>query len=226
MSVRQAFQAFALAALSITLLPAVDFSNYRGFRFGSNLSEAAKHAGTRASEVKTLHERPALLQELEWRYRSKEAVDSISTDPVLGGELSFLDGKLYRIVVIYDSYRIEGMTANDLVDAISQSFGTASRPDTEVSLPSIYSDSVKVIARWQDAEYAYDLVRTGNQRDYALVLYSKRMDALAQAAKLDAVRMDLKEAPQRALADEKQRSEDLRVAGEKARAKNKPHFRP
>ena len=37
---------------------------------------------------------------------------------------SFYDGELFRIVVNYDRYETEGLTADDLVDAISATYGT------------------------------------------------------------------------------------------------------
>ncbi len=43
------------------------FSKYRTFRFGTNLPPVAKQAGANPSEVKIIHRRPALIQELEWR---------------------------------------------------------------------------------------------------------------------------------------------------------------
>ena len=59
-----------------------------------------------------------------------------------------------------------------------------------------------------------------------MVLYSKRLDALAQAAIVEAVRLDVQEAPQRELEKQKKREEEERLVLDKARSVNKPNFRP
>jgi hypothetical protein len=59
-----------------------------------------------------------------------------------------------------------------------------------------------------------------------MVLYSKPLDALAQAAIAEAVRLEAQEAPQREIKEQKKRDDDEHLALEKARAVNKPNFRP
>jgi len=83
-----------------------------------------------------------------------------------------------------------------------------------------------VLARWEDSEYSYDLVRTGDRASFAMVLYSKRLETLAHAAIVESARLDSQEAPQRELDKQKQRDDDQRLALDKARALNKPNFRP
>jgi hypothetical protein len=133
---------------------------------------------------------------------------------------------LYRVVVTYDRYRIEGMTAEDMIAAISTTYGPATRPTAEVAYHSYYGDSAAVIARWEDAEYSYNLVKTGDHSSYALVLYSKRLDVLAQAAIAEAARLDAQEAPQREIDKQKKQEEDEQIVLDKARSANKPNFRP
>lgn len=41
-------------------------SMYRGFQFSMSLADAVKHSGMDPSEVSTLHNRPAIIQRLEW----------------------------------------------------------------------------------------------------------------------------------------------------------------
>ena len=41
---------------------------------------------------------------------------------------SFYDGELFRIVVNYDRYQTEGLTAEDFVEAISATYGPAESP--------------------------------------------------------------------------------------------------
>ena len=213
------------ALLGTSLLDAGDFSSYRGLQFGMNLAAAAKEAGARPTEATILHQRPALIQEMEWRPRPVLA-DPVKTDPVRDGLLCFLNGELFRIIVTYDRYMVEGMTAEDMIEGISKTYGTATRPAAEIAFHSNYAEVAPVLARWEDAEYSYDLVRTPNRSSFAMVLYSKRLDALAQAAISEAVRLDKQEAPQRELEKQEKRKEDDRLGLEKARSVNKPNFRP
>ena len=203
-----------------------DLSSYREFQFGMNLSEASKLAGMNPSEATFVHRRPAVIQELEWRPRSPMQANSAQADPVEDARLSFYNGELFRIVVTYDRYKVEGMNSEDMIEAISLIYGAATRPTAEIDYHSNYGEVAQVIARWEDQEYSYNLVQTGNRSSFAVVSYSKRVDALAQAAIVEAVRLDAKEAPQREIEKQQKREGDERVALEKARSANKPHFRP
>ena len=193
--------------LGTAMLHAVDFSSYRGLQFGMDLAAATKQA-PRLTEVRVVHQRPALLQELEWQPRPSIQGDAARTDPLKEGLLCFYNGQLFRIVVTYERYKIEGMTADDMIDGISATYGKASTPAVQIAYRSIYGETAAVLARWEDPEYSYDLIRTGDRSSFALVLYSKRLDALAQAATVEAVRLDVQEAPQRELDRQKKQNED------------------
>ncbi len=209
-----------------SLLSAGDLSSYREFHFGMNLSEAANLAAMNPSEATFVHRRPAVIQELDWRPRSPVQANSAQADPVEDARLSFYNDQLFRIVVTYDRYKVEGMSSADIIEAISLIYGAATRPAAEIGYHSNYGEVAQVIARWEDPEYSINLVQTGNRSSFAVVLYSKRIDALAQAAIVEAVRLDTQEAPQREIEKQQKREGDERLALEKARSANKPHFRP
>jgi hypothetical protein len=213
------------AVMGTSTLFAVDLSSYRGLKFGMDLAAAAKQAGTKPTEVKLVHQHPSTIQEIEWQPRPPIA-DPIKADPVREASLSFLDGQLFRIVVTYDRYKLQGMTSDDLVEAISLTYGAATKPIAEIAYHSNYAEVAAVIARWQDPEYSYDLVRTGDRASFALVLYSKRLDALAQAAIVEAVRLEAQEAPQREFEKKQRREQEEHLELEKARAVNRTNFRP
>jgi hypothetical protein len=61
---------------------------------------------------------------------------------------------------------------------------------------------------------------------FRLIVTLPRLETLARTATTEAVRLDLREAPQRASDRQKQDAEDVRVAQEKARIANKAAFRP
>ena len=210
------------AMLGTSLLHAGDLSSYRGFQFGMNLATAANHAGIKPSEAILVHQRPAMIQELDWRPDRS----SLQAEAVKRGSLYFYNGELFRMVITYDRYKIEGMTGSDMIQAISATYGLATRPKVDIPFHSIYAEVAQVLARWEDSQYSYNLVRTGDDSSFALVLYSKRLDLLAEAATLEAVRLDAQEAPQREVELQKRKDEDSRLLLEKARSVNQPSFRP
>ncbi len=214
------------AVLASPVLSAGDFSRYRSFRIGADLATIAGQARMDPSQAKVIHRRPALIQELEWR--PQPLGPSTQVEAVSEVVFSFYNGELYRLVINYDRYKTEGLTAEDLIAAISATYGSATRSAAEIVLPSIYGDNetLEILARWEDAEYSFNLVRFSHQTSFTLVALSKRLDVLARAAVIEAVRLDAQEAPQREIALQNRQAEENRVQQEKARLANKPGFRP
>jgi hypothetical protein len=211
-----------------------DLSRYREFQLGTNLPAVAKQIRVKPSEAKAIHERPAMIQELEWR---APFTDSSQRSESVGSILfRFYNGELYRLVVTYDRERIEGMTAEDIVEAVSAKYGTANRPTAEIILSETYlftngekmivDRSKKVIARWEDSQYSFNLFQFSSETTFGLVAYLKRLDDLAKAAIVESVRLDEQEAPQREVESRKKKDEESRAKQEKARRVNKPPFRP
>jgi hypothetical protein len=207
---------------------------YREFRFGADLLAVSKRAHVKPSEARTIHERPAVIQELAWQapyMRSSPGADSVRD--IL---FSFYNGELFRIMVTYDPERIAGMTAEDIVEAVSAKYGNATRPVAEIILSStqfynggekIISDRTeKIIARWEDTQYSFNLFQPSYQSTFGMIMYSKRLDALARTAIVEFVRLDKQEAPRREIERQKKKDEENRARQEKARQANKAHFRP
>jgi hypothetical protein len=207
-------------------LAAPDLSRYREFQFGMNLAAVAKLVDMKPSEAKVIHQRPAMIQELEWQ--PQLSLTSSQADPVKGIFFSFYNGELFRIVVNYDRYKTEGLTTEDVAKAISAQYGIATKPDAEVIFSSsqVYNDSEVVIARWEDSQYSFNLFRSTYQPTFGMVAFSKRTDALARAAIAEAIRLDEQEAPQREIERQQKQDAEDRAALEKARLGNKPNFRP
>jgi hypothetical protein len=202
-----------------------DLSQYRNIQFGTDLSAVSKQVGVSASEAKVIHSRPALIQELKWRPRGLGASPQAeSVDEVI---FSFYNGELYRIVINYDRYEIEGLTAEDVVNAISVTYGTAAKLTAPVkAAQDRYGDQEDVIARWQDPQYCFDLIRSSYGHGFSLIGVMTKLDSPAQAAMLEAKRLDDQEAPQREAARVASEQEAARDKLEKARLVNKPRFRP
>lgn len=202
-----------------------DLSRYRDFQLGMDLPTVAKHARMSPSQANVVHLRPALIQELEWRPRPLGP--SSQAEPAKEVIFSFYNGELFRIAISYDRYDTEGLTPADLVEAISATYGTATRPVAASSAsPAPYGDSDEVVARWQDSQYSFDLIRSSYGPSFRLVAASRRLDALAQTAIAEADRLDQQEAPQRNVARLKKEADEERAKQDKARLANKPNFRP
>jgi len=217
-------------ALSAPLINAQDFSRYREFQFGMNLIAVGKQTDVKPSEARVIHQRPAVIQELEWRPQ-RFLASSPQADPVKEIRFSFYNGELFRMLVNYDQHKTEGLTDEDMVEAISAKYGIATRPAANITLLlsssfHVYNDSEKVIARWEDSQYSFNLFRSSYQPTFGMLVFSKPLDGVARAAIVEAIRLDEQEAPQREIERQKKQDEESRVAQEKARPGNKVNFRP
>jgi hypothetical protein len=225
MSLVRSIQIGFLCTALGTLLPAADFSGYRGFQFGMTIPQAAQQAEMKPSEAKLEYQRPALIQVLEFQpnlFHSSVAKD----DPVSEISLYFSNGELFRVAVVYDRYKVEGMTTEDMIQVLSRTYGTAERPTADIVYHSYYAENAPVIARWGDSQYSYDLIRAEDRSTFAMVLYSKTLDARAQAAIIEGARLDALEAPQKEAERARKQVEENQMLEEKSRLANKASFRP
>jgi hypothetical protein len=226
----QRFVNFPLQVDAVLLfsMEAPDLSRYREFQLGMDLLAVAKQADVVPSEARVIHQRPAVIQELEWRPQASLS-SSPQADPVSGVLFSFYNGELFRMVVNYDRHRTEGLTDEDMVEAISAKYGTATRPEGKIILFSsfqVYNKSERVIARWEDSQFSFNLFRSSYQPTFGMLVYSKFLDAPARTAIVEAIRLDEQEAPQRELERQKQEDEANRAEQDTARLVNKAAFRP
>ena len=83
-----------------------------------------------------------------------------------------------------------------------------------------------ILAQWQDLQYRFDLIRSSYGPSFRLIGVVKGLEAQAQAATLEAKRLDDLEAPQRDAARLASEGEAAKAKLEKARLVNKPKFRP
>jgi len=212
-----------VGAISATA-SAVDLSKYRDFQLGANLAPIAKQTSASLSDVKVIHSRPALIQELQWRPQPLGAKSH--SEPAKEVVFSFYDGELFKIAVYYDRYETEGLTADDIVDAIATNYGTALKPVAAAAVEGPYADQETVVAQWQDPEYRFDLIRSSYGPAFQLIGVLKKLQATAEAAILEATRLDNQEAPQKAAAQVALLEEAERAKLDQARLVNKAKFRP
>lgn len=202
-----------------------DLSKYRNLQFGTDLATVAVQLSVSPDEAKVIHRRPVLIQELAWRPRSSDSPSQ--TESAKDVVLSFYDGELFRISVNYDRFQTEGLTAEDIVEAISATYGMAAKaPPSAETARGPYGDLEEVLVQWQDPQYRFDLIRSSYGPAFRLVGLLKRLEAPAQAAILEGKRLDDEEAPQRDAARILREEDAARTKLEKTRLVNKPKFRP
>lgn len=224
----------AIAACWICLTCGVEgqsLSQYRNFELGSDVPSVAALAGVDPAQAKTIHQRPAVLRDLEWRpSRWLPGSSASSVDPVEQILFSFYNDHLFRVVVEYAPERTEGMTGADMIEGISSIYGAPLPRSSRVpgrAASQRETESGSLLARWGDSEHGVMLYQTSSYREaYRLIVADARLDDLARKAETEAARLDDQEAPAREIARQKKERDDDRVGAAKARAANKGVFRP
>jgi hypothetical protein len=205
-----------------------DLSRYREFQLGMSLVTVAQQADITA-EARVIHRRPELLQDLMWLPAPSRVPGAMTQgDSARKVLLSFYNDQLFRIVVTYDRDRTEGLTAEDMVEAISATYGLPMLPvirNRSSSAPDANA-SDKLLAYWEDSQSSLSLFQSSYLSAFGLMVLSKRLDTLARVATVEAILLDEREAPQREIERQQNQTEESRVKQETARRVNKATFRP
>jgi len=208
-----------------------DRTRYRDYRLGNDLTSVAALAKVSAAGAKTVHQRPSLIQELEWRPPYLMTGPTMTqSDPVQRIVFSFYDDQLFRLVISYDRQRTNGLTDADMVEALSATYGAVLLQTSAKNLPpltgSLVSELGAPIAQWGDVDYSVGLYRSSFVSEFRVIVTSPRLEALARTASAEAIRLDGREAPQREVDRKQKEADDTRAAQEKARLANKATFTP
>jgi len=209
--------------LSTLSLHGQDLSEYRNFSFGMTLVELSKQLDLKPLHTELLHERPAVIQELTWWPRDSSS-SSLPADSIRQLLFTFYNGELYKILVTYDRRATEGLTIEDMVEAISAKYGTPTRPDVKISFPTneLYMSTEKVIACWEDSQYSFNLFRSTVLNTFGLVMFSKELDAQVRAAVAASIKLEGEEDRQEEIERQQKEASEL----EAARQKNRKTFHP
>jgi hypothetical protein len=231
MSPRRTVAIGAAVLLVASAAQSQDRTLYRDYRLGNTLTSVAKIAKVSAAGAKTVHQRPGLIQELEWRQPYMMIGSAMSpSDPVQRIVFSFYDDQLFRLVISYDRQRTNGLTDGDMMDALSATYGVALLQPSANSVPaltaSLLGELGAPIAQWADVDYSVALYRSSFASEYRVIVTSPRLDALAETAAAEAIQLDEREAPQREVERKKKEAADTRASQEKARLANKATFKP
>jgi hypothetical protein len=226
-TIRCSILCFVVLLLAAPLLRGQDLSKYRQFTFGMSLTRVLERTDQKMADVKVIHGRPALIQELTWW--PPNLAGTSQSDSVQEILFSFYNGELYRISATYDRRAIEGLTAADVVQSITAKYGAPKNPATEMLETEItfsphdqYDSKEKVVASWEDSQYSLNLVRSSYSDGYGLVMFPKQLNAEAEIAIAAAVKLEKDEIPQVEAARQKKETDDL----EAARQKNRKIFHP
>src|SRR6266849_1996648 len=214
---------FVVLLLTAPLLWAQDLSKYRHFTLGMSLTRVLERTDQKMADVNAIHGRPALIQELTW-WPPNIPGTSYRSDTVEQILFSFYKGELYKISVTYDQTSTEGLTAEDMVKSISAKYGPATNVVLQIDSAKNdrYDVRQKPVASWEDAQYSFNLVRSAFTDHLGLIIYSKRVNAEADFAIAEAVKLEKQEGPQKEAERQKKQMDDLEVA----RRKNRKIFRP
>jgi hypothetical protein len=222
-TIRVSIVCLAALLLAAPMLRAQDLSKYRTFSVGTSLVTVLKHTDQKLTDVKVIHGRPALIQELTW-WPPNLPGTSFRSDTVEQILFSFYNAELYKISVTYHRASTEGLTAEDMVKSISAKYGPATSvvPGVDSATNNHYEVRQKTVASWEDAQYSINLVRSSFTNGLELVIYSKRVNAEAEVAIANALKSEEGAGPQREAERQKKVTNDLEVM----RQQNQKSFRP
>lgn len=192
---------------------------YREFQLGASVAAVAAATRVAPAAFRTVHERPALLQEFDWR-PSHYAQPDTRQDSVEQIGFSFYDDQLSRMVIVYDSRQTASMTRTDLVSALAPLYGAPAPARRVADDP----DFGPLAASWQSDSATVELFRGSDA--WRLVVTSRALHARALVAKAQALRREEQEAPARDLARQKQEEAAERTRQEQQRRANTAAFQP
>jgi hypothetical protein len=217
MKMRRVVICLVIFLLSAPLIHGQDLSKYSIFSFGMSLADLSTWIDQKPTEANLIHQRPAVIQELTWW--PPLASGTPRTEPVRKILFSFYNGELYRILVTYDRYVTEGLPAEGMVRTMSAKYGTATRPTAEINFPTNetgeYGTTEKVIVRWEDSRYSFNLFRSPLSNTFGLVMFSKRLEAQAEAAIAKSLKLEGQEGRQKEVARVKKEADDLETSRQK-----------
>jgi hypothetical protein len=214
-------------AIGVNTLHGQDLSRYRAYVLHSSVDAVRSAGGTRVTEARIVHARPARIQELEWRSPYVSSGVEMA-DPVRTLTFLFYNDALFQITADYDESRIEGLTVADLVAAVSSTYGIPVPASARAAVRRTTSvpPDMPVIAAWESPTTSMLLLRASYSSSLQLVVVSKALAAQAKSAVREAERLEVIEAPRRELERQHQEAAEAEASRIKTRDTNKAAFRP
>lgn len=213
-------------AVSVPALAAQSaLAQYRGVALGDSVQVVVERLHMSAADVTVVHDSPMLIQQVIWRPRASIGGSAGSADTVAEMVLTFQAERVGQIVVIYDRARTQGLTDDDVRDALGRTYG----PSMLIAVPPPRAASAServTIGRWEDATTLLILWREQFPNRIGMTITSIASDAALQQAIVDGARLAAAGAPARELARRTAEAEAIRLRDEKIRLENKKTFKP
>ena len=216
----------ACVMLAVWTVSATELSRYREFELGSSVATVTAVTLTAERDLKTLHSRPALLQEVTWQPRYMTGAPVADRNSIGEMVFSFVDDRLFKMTVVYERGRTTGLTNADMIAALTELYGAPTAPAAPPRAAADPLDTAAVIAEWRQEDTQMGLRRGRYNESFSLVITSISLDAIARKAQASALVMDVREAPAREAALVKKRADEQRLVEEQTRTANKKVFTP
>jgi hypothetical protein len=216
----------ASVLLAVTLVPLSaaepSLSVYRMLRLGDGVGTVVTRLQLAAADVKVLYQDPALVQELTWRPHRFVSGSVVVDDPLSQMVLTFHADRLTRIVATYDRERTQGLTDEDLVEVLSDTYGAPLLEEMHRSV----QPSRRNIATWMDDQNRVLLWREDYPRLVGLTITLMADDIKLQSTMSGGARLAAIGAPDRARAVQEEAAAALKARDARIRLENKAKFKP
>ena len=216
----------ACVVLAVWTASAAELSRYREFELGSSVAAVTAVTLSAERDLKILHNRPALLQEVTWQPRYMTGAPVADRNSIGEMVFSFVNDRLFKMTVVYERGRTTGLTNADMIAALTELYGVPTGKAAPPRAAADALDTVAVIAEWRQEDTHMSLRRGRYNESFSLVITSVSLDAIARKAQASALVMDVREAPAREAALLKKRADEQRQVEEQTRTANKKVFTP
>src|SRR2546426_1819184 len=205
-TLRNSILCLVVLLLTSPWLRAQDLSRYRNFTLGMSLTKLLERTEEKITDVKMIHGRPALIQELTW-WPPNVPGTSLRLDSVEQILFSFYNGELYKISVTYDRPSTQGLTEEDMVKSISAKYGPATivAPEIDSAAGPRFNTKQTTVASWEDVQYSVNLVRSSFSDVLGLVVLSRRGKKQAAQGPWGGMKIEEPKGPKRG--DERQKKQ-------------------
>ena len=214
----------AVLVFSSQFASAQDLTRYRAYTLESSLESVLAAGSARPSDISVVHQRPAVIQELTWRPSYADS-RSDPVDPVRQIVFSFCDNALYQVLVGYDATRTDGLSNQDIIYALTVTYGAPMRSSSR-NRPLDAPSNTVVLAQWESDVSSLTLLRAVYSAEFQLLLTSKALGTRARGAIREATRLDIAQAPRREIEQRQKDAAEAAATLAKVHAKNKAAFRP
>ena len=134
----------ACVVLAVWTASAAELSRYREFELGSSVAAVTAVTLSAERDLKILHNRPALLQEVTWQPRYMTGAPVANRNSIGEMVFSFVDDRLFQMTVVYERGRTTGLTNADMIAALTDIYGV---PTGKAAPPRAAADALDTVCR-------------------------------------------------------------------------------